>query len=729
VAHIKNKIADWRYRKSTGLYERLAQGRESVTAAPMSKPVLLAPAGGWPQVDAAIKAGADAIYFGCATGFNARARATNFGEEELPGLMEKLHAAGLEGYMCLNVLVYESEMAEAERLARAAEAAGVDGLIVQDVGVASRLRAVAPTLPLHASTQMSISDADGARFAAQTLGARTVVLTRELSIDDIAAVTAAVPGTNVEIFVHGHMCVSYNGQCFSSEAWGGRSANRGQCAQQCRMPYGLMVDGELRELSDASNYLLSPQDLCGIEHVSRLIAAGCRTFKIEGRLKSAEYVYVTTLAYRRAIDEAWEAAAAAAAATAATVAPPTPAGAVLDDVARELRATPAPLAPDALRQVFARAQDEEYDGHSPGFFDGPRHQEYVRGLSPSHRGVCAGKVVERPNENTVRVRLRAPLSAGDGVTFGAAASETGGTLWGVYEELDGVWNGARDDAPGAETGEVAREVRLELEDARRLAGVRVGDLVWRTQHSALQKDLKAALSDNSAGRALVDVVLAGELGAPLLVTVIDGRGRSASAQTDAPLEPASGAPLGESQLRKAVGQLGGTPLMARNIDVSAVAGGAWLPLSQLKEARRLAVERLLALRATQRVEPPTPRAPPTPESAAAVVAGETAGAAAGETAGAAPAAGARAHLSVLCRTMAQVEAAAACAAADEIVIDFLELDGVMEALKTARCKRTVVATPRIIKPAEEALWRVLLELEGADAILVRSAGLLEISEL
>ena len=146
VAHIKNKIADWRYRKSTGLYERLAQGRESVTAAPVSKPVLLAPAGGWPQVDAAIKAGADAIYFGCATGFNARARATNFGEEELPVLMEKLHTAGLEGYMCLNVLVYESEMAEAERLARAAEAAGVDGLIVQDVGVASRLRAVAPTL-------------------------------------------------------------------------------------------------------------------------------------------------------------------------------------------------------------------------------------------------------------------------------------------------------------------------------------------------------------------------------------------------------------------------------------------------------------------------------------------------------------------------------------------------------------------------------------------------------
>ena len=210
-------------------------------------------------MEAAIKGGADAIYFGCAAGLNARARATNFGEEELPALMARLHEAGLEGYMCVNVLIYEKEMAQAEQLARTAEAAGVDGLIVQDVGLASRLHAVAPSLPLHASTQMSISDADGARFAAHGLGARTIVLTRELAIADIAAVTAAVPGTNIEVFVHGHMCVSYNGQCFSSEAWGGRSANRGQCAQQCRMPYGLMVDGELKEVKDSAHYLLSPQ--------------------------------------------------------------------------------------------------------------------------------------------------------------------------------------------------------------------------------------------------------------------------------------------------------------------------------------------------------------------------------------------------------------------------------------------------------------------------------------
>ena len=728
-------VADSRYRKSTALYEQLEEGRGAEgepLAAPVTKPVLLAPAGGWPQVEAAIKAGANAIYFGCAAGLNARARATNFGEEELPALMERLHAAGLEGYMCVNVLIYESEMAQAEQLARSAEAAGVDGLIVQDVGLASRLHAVAPSLPLHASTQMSISDADGARFAAESLGARTVVLTRELSIDDISAVTAAVPDANVEVFVHGHMCVSYNGQCFSSEAWGGRSANRGQCAQQCRMPYGLMVDGELREVGDASRYLLSPQDLCGIDHVPRLLDAGVRTFKIEGRLKSAEYVYVSTLAYRRAIDEAWAAleerrdgvAGAARDEGGASsgggddgggdddggdhsgAASPPPLR-VRDEVAKEERATPAPLPPDALRQVFARAQDAEHDGHTPGFFDGSKHQTYVRGLSPSHRGVCAGTVVARPHHNTVRVRLTAELSAGDGVAFGAASSDAGGTLWSVHDGTDEA------------DGEV---VTLEMEDATRLEGVAAGDLVWRTQHVALQRQLKGALADPAAGRALVDVKLEGAIGEPIAVTITDGRGRSTTAQTEAPLQPASGAPLTEAALRKAVGQLGGTPLMVRHLSVDAeLMDGAWLPLSSLKEARRVAVESLVALRGAQRVRPPPPRA----TSEAAATATAAAAAVPSSSSSAAAGGGAPLHLSVLCRTHAQVVAAAACPDVDEIVIDFLELDGIREALAAARPKATVVAAPRIIKPAEEALWRVLLELREADALLVRSAGLLD----
>jgi putative protease len=344
----------------------------------------------------------------------------------------------------------------------------------------------------------------------------------------------------------------------------------------------------------------------------------------------------------------------------------------------------------------------------------------VRGLSPSHRGVCAGTVVAPPRKNTVRVRPLVELSAGDGVAFGAAASDAGGSLWGVH--ADGGSGGG-----GGAGGEEKEEVTLELEDATKLEGVAVGDLVWRTQHAALQRQLKGALADQSAGRALVDVSLSGDMGAPLTVTVTDGRGRSASAATDAVLEPASGAPLTEKGLRKAVGQLGGTPLMVRHLDVAeSVTDGAWLPLSQLKEARRMAVERLVELRASQRVEaPPKPTTvdgkqgmPKVQEGAVQAQAEEAEQEAEQEAATRAP------HLSVLCRTQAQVEAAAACAAVDEIVIDFLELDGIMEGLAAARPKKTVVAAPRIIKPAEEALWRVLLKLDGADALLVRSAGLL-----
>ena len=185
----------------------------------------------------------------------------------------------------------------------------------------------------------------------------------------------------------------------------------------------------------------------------------------------------------------------------------------------------------------------------------------------------------------MRVRLRAELSAGDGVAFGAAATEAGGALWAVH----------------AHSGD---EVTLELEDPRKLVGVRPGQLVWRTQHAALQRQLKTALADASAGRALVDVALSGDVGEPLTVKVTDGRGRSASTQTEAVIEAATGEGLGEAAVAKAVGQLGGSPLLLRHLDVDgalAAGGGAWLPLSAVKEARRVAVDRLVEQRAAQRV--------------------------------------------------------------------------------------------------------------------------------
>ncbi|KAF5827037.1 peptidase family U32-domain-containing protein [Dunaliella salina] len=233
---------------------------------PLVKPEILAPAGGWPQVKAACENGADAVYFGTPD-FNARARASNFEASELRELMTYLHARGVKGYVALNILIFDEELEALEQRIREVAAAGVDALIVQDLGAVELIRRVAPGLPIHGSTQMSITSAQGAQFAAG-LGVERIVVGRELSIKDIAKVREQSTA-EVEAFVHGALCVSYSGQCFSSEAWGGRSANRGQCAQACRLPYGLIVDGMLDHLQGISYLKCSTQGLTALSSYER----------------------------------------------------------------------------------------------------------------------------------------------------------------------------------------------------------------------------------------------------------------------------------------------------------------------------------------------------------------------------------------------------------------------------------------------------------------------------
>jgi len=259
----------------------------SDSSVPLLKPEVLAPAGGWLQLRAAVENGADACYFGLQEGFNARARASNFNIDELVDVMNYLHDHGRKGYLVINVLVFDEELENLETLVRKIARAGVDALICQDLGAIDLIRSIAPNLPIHGSTQMSITDANGAVFVHNTLDIDRVVVGRELSIDEIASISNKASNVEIEAFVHGALCVSYSGQCYSSEAWGGRSANRGQCAQACRMPYGMIVNGTLTELRDDVQYLLSPQDLMAVDYVPELIKAGVRSFKIEGRLVCA----------------------------------------------------------------------------------------------------------------------------------------------------------------------------------------------------------------------------------------------------------------------------------------------------------------------------------------------------------------------------------------------------------------------------------------------------------
>ena len=260
---------------------------EAPATVPRLAPELLAPAGDWDCVRAAIENGADAIYFGLDAGFNARARATNFMLADLPRLMETLHLRGLKGYATLNTLVFSDELEAFSHTVAAVADAGVDAVLVQDVGVARLIRERLPNLPMHASTQMTLTSAETIALA-EELGMARVVVARELSIEEIAAIRrqTAMP---LEVFVHGALCVAYSGQCLTSESLGGRSANRGQCAQACRLPYDLVCDGKDVDLGDR-RYLLSPQDLAAYALAPELIEAGVASFKIEGRLKTPEYV-------------------------------------------------------------------------------------------------------------------------------------------------------------------------------------------------------------------------------------------------------------------------------------------------------------------------------------------------------------------------------------------------------------------------------------------------------
>src|ERR1700744_1478075 len=266
-----------------------------------AKPELLAPVGDWECARAAVANGADAIYFGMPA-FNARMRATNFTPGGLPKLMEFLHAHGVKGYVAFNVLIFTDELAAAEEELRLLAQAGVDAAIVQDLGLVSLARDVAPDLHIHASTQMTLTSPEGVAFA-RRLGVSLAVLARELSLRELAKFREqSLP---LEVFVHGALCVAYSGQCLTSEALGQRSANRGECAQACRLPYELIVDGVKRDLGD-KRYLLSPQDLAAAQEIPELIKLGIASFKIEGRLKTPEYVAAVTQVYRHAIDEAWQ---------------------------------------------------------------------------------------------------------------------------------------------------------------------------------------------------------------------------------------------------------------------------------------------------------------------------------------------------------------------------------------------------------------------------------------
>jgi len=505
-----------------------------VSAKP-DRPELLAPAGGWDCLRAAVANGADAVYFGLPR-FNARLRADNFRDEELSDVVIFCHRHGVKAYVAFNTLVFTGELDAAEAMLRDCNRAGVDALIVQDVGLVRLARTVVPELPIHASTQMTITSPEGVEFARE-LGVGRVVLARELSLRELEKFNAETRMTNdegghsslpLEVFVHGALCVAYSGQCLTSESLGQRSANRGECAQACRMTYELIVDGEVRDLGDR-RYLLSPQDLAAVKQIPALLEHGVTSFKIEGRLKSPEYVAAVCQVYRRALDDAL--------------------------AHHEHRMSEAERY--QLEMTFSR-------GLFTGWMHGVDHQRLVPARSGKKRGPFAGAIA-RVEDEGVEFDAVVPLKPGDGIVFdtgGDTNAEQGGRIYQIKGRRYFFEHGRID-----------------------FSRLKPGDRVWKTDDPALGKQLRQSFTGRiEPRRSAVILTVRGSAGDPLEV-VCELPSGSVTVKSMIPLQTARTAPMTDEKLREHLGRFGEHPYALGELR-NELAGDVILPISELNRVRR-----------------------------------------------------------------------------------------------------------------------------------------------
>ena len=642
-------------------------------------PELLAPAGDFDAMRAAVANGADAVYFGLPN-FNARHRAANFTLESLPETMKYLHDHNVKGFVTFNTLIFSDELPDAVDYIRAIAAAGADAVIVQDLGLARLIHAVAPTLHIHGSTQMTLTEARGIEFVRQ-LGVQRVVLARELSVEDVRKITAAT-NMPVEVFVHGALCVAYSGQCLTSESIGGRSANRGQCAQACRLPYELIVDGDRRDLGDKS-YLLSPQDLAAYDLIGDLTAAGVESFKIEGRLKSPHYVAATSQTYRAAIDSAVGAR----------------------------RFSIDPQQRGDLEQTFSR-------GFTHGFLDGVNHQRLVHARFPKARGRRVGTVAAADDRGVLIEAadrdLQSVIRAGDGVVFDEGHPEQDEQGGRILEILP------------VGRGRVLLKFHRGDVNARAIAP---GSIVWKTDDPAVRKRLEHSFAREIVyRRAPIDAFVRAIAEEPLRLRMSEAD-RSVQVLADAPLQPARKHPADEAMIREQLARLGDTPFELRRLDCE-IAGGPMVPKSLLNELRRRAVEELVRLRdsaATHVISEPL---------ALDRLRSDAAGMKHRHPGLLPDYQESKVQLHVLARTLEQVEALAAlhasCLRASvpsclaSIYCDFEDVRRYKLAVPVARAAGVpiAVATMRIIKPGEDGWLEHILRCEP-DAVIVRNLAAIE----
>jgi U32 family peptidase len=497
---------------------------------------LLAPAGGMNQLLAAVENGADAVYLGGRL-FNARMNATNFTMEELKEGLEYAHLRNVKIYVTMNILIKDEELEEAVNYAATLYQMGIDGIILQDIGLADALRKTLPDLPLHFSTQGTVYNASGVRTAVR-LGFKRVVLARELTIDEIRTI-AAEQLCELEVFVHGALCICYSGQCHLSRAIGGRSANRGECAQPCRLPY--------QDENGKEGYHLSPKDLCAIDQLGALMEAGVSSLKIEGRMKSAEYVATVTRIYRKYLDLA------------------------LRGKAYTVEAKDR----EDLLQAFNRG------GFTQGYLLGQPGQKLLSGRIPKHQGVLVGKVLARPKaKDMVDISYTAELSLGDGIEI--HGREINSNI------LTYIKKGAKQ--------------RARIGDFR--GDIKAGDLIYRTSSKILLELAKGSyLPEARKEWRTIPVGMKFYAAPDQYPTLEIWEGEHHVTVTGNTLcETALNRSLDQETISRQLSKTGGTPFLPSKIDIE-LGEDTSMPLSALNQMRREATDKLAQLKANGRPIP------------------------------------------------------------------------------------------------------------------------------
>ena len=661
------------------------------------KPELLAPAGDWDCAKAAVANGADAVYFGLPA-FNARMRATNFTPEDLPRLMDFLHSHNVKGYVAFNVLIFTDELAAAEEELHLLARAGVDAAIVQDLGLTVLARDAAPDLHIHASTQMTLTSPEGVAFA-RKLGIAQAVLARELSLRELAKFREeSVP---LEVFVHGALCVAYSGQCLTSEALGQRSANRGECAQACRLPYELIVDGVKRDLSDR-RYLLSPQDLAAVQEIPELIKLGIASFKIEGRLKTPEYVAAVTQVYRRAIDAAW---------TSMVKLSPSPTGAEQVSPGRSSGlAQKSETSPEGARHSDDRSSSvDQYKlemafsrGLYSGWMHGVNHQELVHARYGKKRGAFLGTIAA-VGRTSLDVKLTdKSVRPGDGIVIdqgGDTDQEQGGRVYEVTPQRDG-------------------SVRLAFEHGKiDFRALNIGDRIWKTDDPQLNRELrKSWTGDIPLPKRQLNFVITGRTGSPLKIEARCGEAQ-ASVESLMPLEIAQKRPLNGETLRAQLGRLGETDFEFGTLE-NKLEGNVIVPVSELNRLRREVVQSVAAVydrRSQPQIAPVGGHRPPLQTARHRLDS-------LAEKRTSAPQIQ-KPLLTTLCRTLDQIDVALRLGLT-EIYADFEDIRRYKDAVELVRTRtgaQILLATPRIQKAGEQGFFK-LIENARPDGVLIRNLG-------